>query len=113
MDGQSVFKKGIEVVLKSVKKVLTESNLTSDDIDYFVCHQANYRILESVGKRLGIDMAKFLINIDTVGNTSAASIPLVLGDYLNQKKIKKGDRLCLVGFGAGFTWSSIIIEWSY
>ena len=113
MDGQAVFKKGIAVVLKSVKKVLSESNLTSNDIDYFVCHQANYRILESVAKRLGIDMAKFLINIDTVGNTSAASIPLVLGDFLNQKKIKKGDRLCLVGFGAGFTWSSIIIEWSY
>ncbi|MEK9727955.1 MAG: beta-ketoacyl-ACP synthase III [Candidatus Margulisiibacteriota bacterium] len=112
MDGRAVFKKGVEIVSKSIETLLTQSKLTADDISFFVCHQANVRILESVAKRVGVPIDRFLTNIDRVGNTSAASIPIVLSEFSKQSKFTPGDRVCLVGFGAGFTWSSIILEWS-
>ena len=113
MDGPAVFKKGVQVVVDSIQSVCASSGMPLSSIDYFICHQANRRILESVGKKLNIPIDAFLMNIESVGNTSAASIPLVLSHYHQQNKFKPGDRLCLVGFGAGFTWSSIIIEWSH
>lgn len=112
MDGKAVFKKGVEIVVRSVKTLLDKCHLSHSDIDYFICHQANIRILERVSKSLGIPIEKFLTNIDQVGNTSAASIPIVLSEFSCKGQFKPGDKLCLVGFGAGFTWSSIIIEWS-
>jgi 3-oxoacyl-[acyl-carrier-protein] synthase-3 len=112
MDGPAVFKKGVQVVFESIFRALETAQKTADQIDYFVCHQANARILDRVAKKLGIPNTRFLMNINHVGNTSAASIPLVLSDYDNQSQFKPGDTLCLVGFGAGFTWGSIIIEWS-
>ena len=75
-----------------------------------MAHQANIRILELVASKLSIPITKFLNNIDHVGNTSAASIPLILSEQ--QATFKKGDIICLLGFGAGFTWSSILMEWS-
>ncbi len=112
MNGPAVFKKGVTVVVESIMAALSACSLSVNDLDYVVCHQANQRILEAVSKKTTIPLTKFLINIDTVGNTSAASIPLVLTDAIHQNRLKPGDRLCLVGFGAGFTWSTIIIEWS-
>ena len=112
MDGQAVFKKGIDVVVKSIRSLLDRESMTLDDINYFVCHQANARILDRVAKSLHVSPERFLTNIDQVGNTSAASVPLVLSAFSQENQFKTGDKLCLVGFGAGFTWSSIIIEWS-
>jgi 3-oxoacyl-[acyl-carrier-protein] synthase III len=112
MDGPAVFKKGIEIVTKSIMALLKKHAIDPHAITYFIAHQANIRILESVAKKLGIPFDRFLINIDSVGNTSAASIPLILSEHFDQNTFKKGDTLCLLGFGAGFTWSSILLEWS-
>ncbi len=112
MDGPAVFKKGVSVVVTSLKKLFEDADISPSSVDYFVCHQANIRILESVAKQLKIPFKKFLTNINTVGNTSAASIPLLLSESNNANLFQPGDRVCLVGFGAGFTWSSILLEWS-
>ena len=112
MDGQAVFKQGVQVVVESLKLLFKQHSMPADQVDYVICHQANIRILESVAKKMGIPFEKFLTNIDRVGNTSAASIPLVLAEYDAKHQFSKGDIICLVGFGAGFTWSSILLEWS-
>jgi len=112
MDGQAVFKKGTQVVVQSLRELMATTGIAIDAIDHVVCHQANRRILASVAKQLGIPFDKFIINIDRVGNTSAASIPLALCDAVGHEKIQPGDTVILVGFGAGFTWSSILLEWS-
>ena len=111
MDGQAVFKQGVQVVVESLKQLFSKQSIHANDVDYVICHQANIRILESVSKKIGVPFEKFLTNIDRVGNTSAASIPLVLSQY-HHNQFSKGDIICLVGFGAGFTWSSILLEWS-
>ena len=110
MDGRAVFKKAVQSVEESLTTLLTNSNTDIHSIDYVVAHQANIRILELVASKLNIPITKFLNNIDHVGNTSAASIPLILSEQ--QSTFKKGDIICLLGFGAGFTWSSILMEWS-
>ena len=94
------------------KLLFTKHSITAQNVDYVICHQANIRILESVSKKMGVPFEKFLTNIEHVGNTSAASIPLVLAEYAKINQFSKGDIICFVGFGAGFTWSSILLEWS-
>lgn len=89
--------------------VMKRNNLTVDNIDWFVPHQANLRIIEAVGGRLKIDESKVLVNIEHYGNTSAASIPLCLDE--NKGKLKKGDKIVLTAFGAGFTWGAMYIVW--
>ncbi len=110
MDGQAVFKKGIQVVVDSLTQLLSEANIKGNSIDHVVCHQANQRIISSVAKQMDIPLEKFVINIDRVGNTSAASIPLALSEA--NARINPGDTVILVGFGSGFTWSSILLKWS-
>ena len=112
MDGQAVFKQGVQVVVESLTSLFTKHSMPVENVDYVICHQANIRILESVSKKTGVPFDKFLTNIDRVGNTSAASIPLVLAEYAKKNQFSKGDIICFVGFGAGFTWSSILLEWS-
>ena len=112
MDGRAVFKKGIKYVEHSLNELFNTTSYSIEDVDYFAAHQANIRILESVSDQFSIPFNKFLINIDDVGNTSAASIPLVLSKNINNQTISKGDIICLIGFGAGFTWSSVLLEWS-
>ena len=112
MDGKAVFKQGIQFVEKTLNELFNSSDISVNDVDYFIAHQANLRILESVSHKFSVPIEKFLINIDNVGNTSAASIPLVLSENLNNETFSKGDIICLIGFGAGFTWSSILLEWS-
>ena len=89
---------------------MKRNNLTVDDIQWFVPHQANLRIIEAVGGRLGIDPAKVLVNIQHRGNTSAASIPLCLDE--NKNLLKAGDKLVLTAFGAGFTWGAEYLIWA-
>ena len=108
-DGRNVYKNAVTDMLESSLEVMKRNDLTVDNIDWFVSHQANLRIIEAVGSRLGIDEKKVLVNIEKYGNTSAASIPLCLDEY--QDRLKKGDRLILTAFGAGFTWGAMYIIW--
>ena len=112
MDGRAVFKQGISYVEKTLIALFESCNYDVSDVDHFVAHQANIRILESVSEKFNIPFDKFMVNIDSVGNTSAASIPLVLSKNIDDQKVSKGDIICFIGFGAGFTWSSILLEWS-
>lgn len=109
-EGRTVFKSAINGMVDTTEELLNRNNLTIDDINWLVPHQANLRIIHSVGNGLKIPEEKVMINIDRYGNTTAATIPLCLNDYETQ--IKKGDYLVLTAFGGGFTWGSILIKWS-
>ena len=108
-DGRNVYKNAVTDMLESSQEVMERNGLTCDSIDWFCSHQANLRIIEAVGARLGIDESKVLVNIEKYGNTSAASIPLCLDEY--KDKLKKGDKLILTAFGAGFTCRAMYIIW--
>ena len=108
-DGRNVYKNAVTDMLESSLDVMKRNNLTVDTIDWFVPHQANLRIIEAVGSRIGIPTEKVLVNIEEFGNTSAASIPICLDQY--KDRLKKGDRLVLTAFGAGFTWGAMYLIW--
>ncbi len=108
-DGKNVYKNAVTDMYTATIDVMNRNGLTAETIDWFVSHQANLRIIEAVGSRLGIDNDKVLVNIEKYGNTSAASIPLCLDEY--QDRLKKGDRIILTAFGAGFTWGAMYIVW--
>ncbi len=109
-EGRAVYRHAVVDMLTSTRDVMKRNNLTNDDIDWFVPHQANLRIIEAVGSRLGIDESKVLVNIQHRGNTSAASIPLCLDE--NKHRLKKGDKIVLTAFGAGFTWGAEYLIWA-
>ena len=111
MDGQQVFRMAVGSMSESAQAVLKDAGLTVDDISRYVPHQANLRIIEAVGERIGIPAEKILVNIQYRGNTSAASIPLCLDE--NKDKLKKGDKIVLTAFGAGFTWGATYLVWGY
>lgn len=94
-----------------IKDALDKANLAVEDVDLFVLHQANVRIIESVAKRLKSDLSKFPMNLDKIGNMSSATIPVLLDELNRDKKLKKGDRLVLSGFGAGLTYGASILVW--
>ena len=106
-EGRAVYKHAVTDMLTSSQDILKRNNLDINNIDWFIPHQANLRIIEAVGDRLGIDPSKVLVNIQYRGTTSAASIPLCLDE--NKDKLKKGDKLVLTAFGAGFTWGAMYI----
>ncbi len=108
-EGRAVYKHAVMNMLTSSLDVMKRNNLTADDVDWFVPHQANLRIIEAVASRSGIDREKVLVNIEHYGNTSAASIPLCLDQY--KERLKKGDRILLTAFGAGFTWGAQYVIW--
>lgn len=108
-DGRNVYKNAVTNMLESSLEVAERNNLTMDDVDWLVPHQANLRIIEAVSSRAGIASEKVLVNIEHYGNTSAASIPLCLDEY--KDKLKKGDKIILTAFGAGFTWGAMYIIW--
>lgn len=110
-DGKNVFKWAVTKMADVSAEIMERNQLSPDDISYLLPHQANLRIIDAVANRMGIDKeAKVLINIDMFGNTSSATIPILMWD--NQLKFKKGDNLILSSFGAGFAWGSIWIKWS-
>ncbi|MBC2850797.1 ketoacyl-ACP synthase III [Cetobacterium sp. 8H] len=113
MKGQDVFKFAVKALPKATLEALNGANLTADDIDMVFPHQANVRIIEAASKRLGIPMEKFYLNLNRYGNTSSASIGIALGEALEKGLVKKGDTIALTGFGAGLTYASMIIKWSY
>ena len=111
-DGQAVFKFAVRMTEEISRRLLARHNLSPADVDLFVSHQANRRIIEASTERLGLDPKKVIINLDKYGNTTAATIPLALADARSQKRVKKGDLVLLASVGAGFTVGSILLRWS-
>ena len=111
MDGKAVFKSAINTTVPAIKEALNSVNLSTNDISYLICHQANKRIIDNIALKLKIPNEKVIINLDKYGNTSAASIPLAMSEFNDTIGFKKGDILVLVGFGAGFTWGVNIVIW--
>ena len=111
MQGRDVFRFATTVILTSIERLLNEAKLSVDDIDYFVLHQANGRIISHVYKKLDCPAAKFYMNLDEYGNTSAASIPLALAEMNEKKMLKRGMKIILVGFGGGLTYGANLLEW--
>lgn len=110
-DGQHVFKHAIKGMVDSCQKILERNNLTEEDITWVVPHQANLRIIDMVTRLLGIPSEKVMINIQKYGNTSSATIPICLNEW--ESKLKKGDKLILTSFGAGYTWGAVYLVWGY
>lgn len=111
MNGQEVFKFAVKEVSNSITQLLQEADLTIEDIDHIILHQANYRIVESIAKRLKQPICKFPMNIGQFGNTSAGSIPLLLDEMNRNERLQKGQKVILAGFGGGLTWGAIVLEW--
>lgn len=111
MNGPEVYKFAVRIIEKAAGLAIEKAGLKSADINLFVPHQANIRIIEHAAKKLGIPLEKVFLNVAQYGNTSAASIPLALDEALQQKKLKAGEIVALVGFGAGLTWGSSVIRW--
>ena len=111
MDGQEVFKFAVSTVPKAIKEVLEKANVDKEEVDLFLLHQANERILQSVAKRLKVSIDKFPMNLDRYGNTSSASIAILLDELHRDGTIKRGDKLVLCGFGGGLTWGAIYLTW--
>ena len=112
-DGPSVFKFAVRRTGDLCDRLLKRNNVTADDIDLFVSHQANRRIIEAVAGRVGIDPSKVIINIERFGNTTAGTIPLALNDAVESGRLKKGDLVLLASVGAGFTVGGVLLRWAY
>ena len=110
-EGRAVYKHAVRDMLSSSQSIMKRNGLSVDVIDWFVPHQANLRIIEAIAGRLGIADEKVLVNIQHYGNTSAASIPLCLDEY--KKQLKKGDKIVMTAFGAGFTWGAMYLIWAF
>jgi 3-oxoacyl-[acyl-carrier-protein] synthase-3 len=111
MNGREVFRRAVRIVVESATNALERGGVGVDDIRWFAPHQANLRIIEAAGSRLGIPAERTLVNIDRYGNTSAASIPLVLAEAADDGRLQPGDLVLLSGFGAGLTWGSALLRW--
>lgn len=111
MDGQEVYKFAVNTVPASIIKALEESGIKAEDIKYFVLHQANIRIIQSVAKRLKVSEEKFPLSLDHCGNISAASVPILLDEMNREGLLRAGDKIVMSGFGAGLTWGTSIVEW--
>jgi 3-oxoacyl-[acyl-carrier-protein] synthase-3 len=111
MNGKEVYRFAVQKVPEVIEKALFQANLTAEDVDWLLLHQANQRILDAVAQRLKIPSHKVLSNLSQYGNTSAASIPLILDEAVRSGKIQPGDIIASSGFGAGLTWGAAIFEW--
>ncbi len=110
-EGRAVYKHAVTDMLTSSERVMERNGLTVDTIDYFIPHQANLRIIEAIVDRVKLPEEKLIVNIQKYGNTSAASIPLCLAEF--ESRFKKGDKIVLTAFGAGFTWGALYLVWGY
>jgi len=111
MEGRDVYIFATREVPKVLEAALADAGLTVGDVDWFLLHQANERILEAVAKRIGVGMDKFIVDMDEMGNTSAASIPLALDRALREGKVRPGDLVACAGFGAGLSWGAAVFHW--
>ena len=110
-EGKQVFKFAVTNMAEVSAEIMEKNNLTSDDVDWLVPHQANLRIIDATASRMGLPKEKVMINIEKYGNTTAGTLPLCLWDY--EKQLKKGDNLVLSAFGGGFTWGAVYLKWAY
>lgn len=110
-EGKTVFKFAVSNMADVAEKMLLRNSLSNDDVNWLVPHQANKRIIEATAKRVDLDNSKVMMNIHKYGNTTSATLPLLLADYENQ--LKKGDNLIFAAFGGGFTWGAIYLKWAY
>jgi 3-oxoacyl-[acyl-carrier-protein] synthase-3 len=110
-DGKTVFKWAVSNMADACEKVMQRNQLTNDDVDWLAAHQANKRIIDATANRMNLDSKKVMMNIEKYGNTTSATIPLLLNDY--ESKLKKGDKIVLAAFGGGFSWGSIYLKWAY
>ncbi len=111
MNGRQVFRWATQIMEKSTTKAIQASGLTADDIDLFIPHQANIRIIETATKRLGLEMDRVFVNLGSYGNTSAASIPIALCEAIEQGRVAPGDNIVLTSFGSGLSWAATVIHW--
>ncbi|MAN28595.1 MULTISPECIES: beta-ketoacyl-ACP synthase III [Mesonia] len=110
-DGKTVFKFAVSNMAEVSAKIMERNNLMETDVDWLIAHQANKRIIDATAKRMGLPDHKVLMNIHRYGNTTSATLPLLLSDY--EEKLKKGDNIVFASFGGGFTWGSIYLKWAY
>ncbi len=110
-EGKQVFKFAVTNMAEVSAEIMEKNNLTSEDVDWLVPHQANLRIIDATADRMGLPKEKVMINIEKYGNTTAGTLPLCLWDY--EKQLKKGDNLILSAFGGGFTWGAVYLKWAY
>lgn len=110
-DGKQVYKYAVTGMADVSEKIMQRNNLSHEDVNWLVAHQANRRIIDATSSRMGVEDSKVLINIEKYGNTTSATLPLLLFDF--EKKLKKGDNLIFAAFGGGFTWGSIYLKWAY
>jgi len=110
-DGKTVFKYAVSGMADVSEKIMERNNLSKDDVNWLVAHQANKRIIDATANRMGLDDEKVLINIQKYGNTTSATLPLLLSDFENQ--LKKGDNIIFAAFGGGFTWGAVYLKWAY
>lgn len=110
-DGRTVFKFAVSNMADVAEKIMNRNNLSKDEVQWLVPHQANMRIIQATANRVDLDPSKVMVNIQNYGNTTSATLPLLLSDYETQ--LKKGDNLIFAAFGGGFTWGSIYLKWAY
>ncbi len=110
-DGKTVFKYAVSNMADISEEIMQRNNLTNEDVDWLISHQANRRIIDATSSRMNLDESKVLINIEKYGNTTSATLPLLLSDF--EHVFKKGDNLIFASFGGGFTWGSIYLKWAY
>ncbi len=111
MEGKEVFRHAVGMITDVIEAAYAATGFDSDDIDWFVPHQANRRIIDASAKKLGISPDKVVITVDKHGNTSAASIPLALCEAVRDGRVKRGDIVLLEAMGGGFTWGSVLLRW--
>jgi len=111
-DGKAVFKVAVKGMADVSYELMQKNNLSAEDVAYLVPHQANLRIINATAERMGLSKDKVMVNIEKYGNTTAATIPLCLVEYYRDGRLKKGDKLILSAFGAGYTWGSTYIVWA-
>jgi 3-oxoacyl-[acyl-carrier-protein] synthase-3 len=111
MSGGEVFRRAVRAVVDSATATLERAGVEASDVSWFVPHQANGRIIDAAGNRLGFEAERTLVNIDRFGNTSSASIPLALFEAVDDGRVQDGDLVLCSGFGAGMTWASALLRW--
>lgn len=112
MDGSEVFKFAVRIMASAAEEAIKRAGITKEQIDSLIPHQANIRIIKGAAKRLNLGMDKIFVNLDHYGNMSDASIPVALDEAVRSGKIRKGDNVCMVGFGGGLTWASNVLKWA-
>jgi 3-oxoacyl-[acyl-carrier-protein] synthase-3 len=111
-DGKTVFKFAVTGMTEVVTEILENNGLNGSDIRLFIPHQANFRIIDAVAKKIGLRPDQVMLNIQKYGNTTAATIPLAMSEAYQQRLMQKGDWIVIAAFGAGFTWGSLLLKWA-